>query len=351
MSPSTLPNPSQCPSCLHKLSTTQYFPPREDAYGRCDIICLVESPHTVVYDILRQSRARHYSDNASQLSATSTRTGCTDAAGQGRPAIVASRVNMKTTSGETQNGIKAFLMATFNKTTEVADLPQVLQYFTVPVSPHGAVATNVGTPHVHTLPEWQGVQSLLLIWPINSLGHIVGRWDYMVGDQRVEGSTFKVNVDTLLWLVTSRNERWHEWRTRCAQTKGYLKYCEQEYKVGRYLVCIRSLCSRNLDQLRSSVCGLKESLLQIRSVVFTLPSRGRGCKTNHPHRIRDITTCNRRGVQRIVYLARAYLRLLVLQAPIAEYPHPQLQRASQASLDLDHVSPAEIGLSYWQNLR
>ncbi|KAM5537961.1 hypothetical protein V8D89_008437 [Ganoderma adspersum] len=128
------------------------------------------------------------------------------------------------------------LFATFDSCAPLhADLPKVLQWFSIPVAPHSAVQTGTEHTHIHTSPEWshsgepgpRSIDAWLIAREYTSRGLVDCRWRKWNGTR--PNSSFKVDSDILEDIKEAVHDLWSTWLDECRVGRSVLEEYQKDY--------------------------------------------------------------------------------------------------------------------------
>ncbi|KAI0326072.1 hypothetical protein GY45DRAFT_158084 [Cubamyces sp. BRFM 1775] len=220
-----------CPRC--RLPSTQHYLPDEGVsyYDIGEICAIQEGTHVPVYEILK-SGAR--SGPSTMFSPT---VGVTSFASKvqrndaynPRPCVILDKAEKSSPDGRI---IMICLMATFSRAGRLEDLPEVLQKFCIPFSPHDMCMNHPGIKHIHTTPEWQMRNTWIIAYRYGTFGKIRGRWQNRAPSSPT-GSSYRLNGDMLALLNSICSQRKIQWEALSAQDPSLGKRCYEQYKVFR----------------------------------------------------------------------------------------------------------------------
>ncbi|KAI0327944.1 hypothetical protein GY45DRAFT_1075227 [Cubamyces sp. BRFM 1775] len=138
------------------------------------------------------------------------------------------------------------LMATFSRAGRLEDLPEVLQKFCIPLSPHDMCMNHPGVKHIHTIPEWQMRNTWIIAYRYRAYGKLRGRWENRAPLSPI-GSSYRLNGDMRELLISICMQRKIQWEALSAQDPNLGKRCYEQYKV-------RITCVFNREDVVIDVC-------------------------------------------------------------------------------------------------
>ena len=243
------PRPPTSMSCVKCSSpcTDEFIPPHFNNadYSRYyqigDIWAIQEGTHVPVYRILDSGRTGYtgssYTATAGFVSTPPDPAGAGNSGAKGRydprPCII-----MERTLKTSPNGCSICLMATFRRTGRLENLPEILQRFCIPVSPHDLIGPN--TTHIHTTPEWYTRNAWVIAYKYDTFGRILGRWENRKS-KRPKESSYMLDVRTHRQLEVICERRIIQWEAICAQDPNVKQRCYDQYKVNTIISCLLSL--------------------------------------------------------------------------------------------------------------
>ncbi|KAH9889338.1 hypothetical protein C8Q73DRAFT_707197 [Cubamyces lactineus] len=129
---------------------------------------------------------------------------------------------MQRTLKTAPNGCSICLMATFHRAGTLEALPEILQRYCVPVSPHDLVLPD--STHIHITPEWYLRNAWVIAYQYKTSGRILGRWENR-RSQRPRESSYMLDIRTQRQLEAICEQRIIQWEAICAQDPKVKKRC------------------------------------------------------------------------------------------------------------------------------
>ncbi|OSC96775.1 hypothetical protein PYCCODRAFT_1472343 [Trametes coccinea BRFM310] len=127
------------------------------------------------------------------------------------------------------HGCTVCLMVTFNGSTRLEDLPEVLRVYCIPLAPHGLLRRRPGAKHIHTFPEWPRENTWVIARKFDTYGNLAGRWENRASDDPA-ASSYTLDRENQAVLAQSEKERRIQWELSCAEDGTLRKRCYDEYK-------------------------------------------------------------------------------------------------------------------------
>ena len=220
---SHLPNRDPaCSLCTEPLKTPHEHSWTVGGARPGEVVVVRESIHAPIDHIFSQLSAESKDLRSSALDKTQW---------PGRPGVILGKrqigpAKVATTFVQTTT---LCLLTSYDGINQYRHLPEVLNHFAIPVSPHFEIRT--GRSHVHMSPEWQESNKWFVAYPFISTGPIVGRWHW----KNEQGSwqkklSFKLDKSALAELINTCEGKLVEWTTRC-KDPDYLRRTNDEYQV------------------------------------------------------------------------------------------------------------------------
>ncbi|KAI0774863.1 hypothetical protein BD413DRAFT_537228 [Trametes elegans] len=215
-----------CQRC-RKPPTKPYTPhPQANYYQAGDICSTYESTSTPVYEVLsaksprsrsfigsfpwKSSQSGCWTSSKPSTSETFTEVGRDGAPRNPRPCVVLQRTRVKLDKPRT---VSICLLATFEGTVAIEELPAVLKHFAIPIHPHSLASS--GVTHIHVAPDWHKKDTWLIAIDFDSSARMKGRWEDRCPESRLAGGSYQLPVDELARLNILCNQRRNSWNTMC----------------------------------------------------------------------------------------------------------------------------------------
>ncbi|KAI0645113.1 hypothetical protein C8Q79DRAFT_969786 [Trametes meyenii] len=246
-----------CDQCRRPPSEVQAYQPDFDTkhYEEGDICAIYESMSLPIYKLLTgeppQNRSRA-SIGFKAWTRSKLRISFADSEDvkpprNPRPCVILERTPITTPSESASPVTLKFicLMATFNDTHELYNLPEVLQHFCIPISPHHLAVP--GKPHVHTSPPWLKENTWLIALPFHSSAEIKGRWGIKRDGTRPKGP-FGLTPEALDSINKLMESRAISWANLCLANPRLKEQSLKHYKA----FCAADNEKRKRQKMRNS---------------------------------------------------------------------------------------------------